>query len=127
MPNPTEPHAPRPRIYIVEFKNCRDSDPTPVFQVALSQHDNLKRHLEQRHPEAIVEIDVILIGMAGTIYEDYTISPLKRLGFKGNHLQSVLEKAAVCAAQQLHKVWTYRWRLVRQGTNSQRQARTGVG
>ena len=64
MPNPTEPHAPRPRIYIVEFKNCRDSDPTPVFQVALSQHDNLKRHLEQRHPEAIVEIDVRLIGMA---------------------------------------------------------------
>ena len=73
-----------------------------------------------------MDIDVILIGMAGTIYSDYTIAPLKRLGLKGAHFRSVLEKAAVCAAQQLLKVWRYRWHIVRQG-NRQGQARTGVG
>jgi ribonuclease HI len=124
--NPTQPRGRRPRIHIVEFKNCRDSDPTPVFNAALQQHEDLKNVLKERHPNAIVDIDVILIGMAGTIYTDYTIAPLKRLGLKGAHLRSVLEKAAVCAAQQLLKVWRYRWHIVRQG-NRQRQARTGVG
>jgi hypothetical protein len=110
----------------VEFKNCRDSDPTPVYSLACAQHGALEALLKERHPDAIVETDVILVGMAGTIYEDFTVAPLKRLGVQGSPLQSVLQKLAVCAAQQMHKVWSYRRKLIQQG-RGQAQTRMGVG
>jgi len=125
--DPTRPgHTRSPHIHIVEFKNCRDSDPTPVYSLACAQHGALEALLKERHPDAIVETDVILVGMAGTIYEDFTVAPLKRLGVQGSPLQSVLQKLAVCAAQQMHKVWSYRRKLIQQG-RGQAQTRMGVG
>jgi hypothetical protein len=103
-------------IYIVEFKNCRDSEPQPVSEAAATQHEELREQLVRRHPNARVRIVVILIGMAGTIYHDFTITPLQRLGVQGKELENTLQKVAICTVQQLH--------MIKQGNNTNR---TGIG
>jgi hypothetical protein len=68
-------------IYIVELKVCCDSSPEQTYQRALNQHDNLQRAICRKHPDAIVYIVVILIGVAGTAYEDFgSASPTRHQG-----------------------------------------------
>ena len=40
------------------------------------------------HPTAITHTVVILVGVAGTAYEDYTLAPLRRLGISAEQRQT---------------------------------------
>jgi hypothetical protein len=112
-------------IYIVELKVCCDSSPEQTYQRALDQHDNLQRAICRQHPDAIVYTVVILVGVAGTAYEDFTLAPLRRLGIRGNHLKQTTQKLAVCATQHMQKIWQHRQKL-QQGTAAA-NTRVGIG
>jgi hypothetical protein len=112
-------------IYIVELKVCCDSSREQTYQSALNQHDNLQRAICRKNPDAIVYIVVILIGVAGTAYEDFTLAPLRRLGIRGNHLKQTAQKLAVCATQHMQKIWQHRQKL-QQGTSAA-NTRAGIG
>jgi hypothetical protein len=68
-------------VYIVEFKVCQDTNPTPQWQRAMTQHAELCTMLQEAstcHPT--VHIVPVLIGAAGTVYQEYTVNSLKKLG-----------------------------------------------
>jgi hypothetical protein len=122
--DPTRPYQASSDIYIVEFKNCRDSEPQSASAVAAAQHEDLRQQMVRRHPHARIRTVVILIGMAGTIYQDFTITPLQQLGVQGNELEITLKKVVICTVKQLHKVWRHRWALIKQGNQ---KTRAGIG
>ena len=82
-------------IYIVELKVCCESSPEQTYQRAVDQHANLRRAICKQHPAAVVHTVVILVGVAGTAYEDYTLAPLRRLGISGKHLKQTIQKLAI--------------------------------
>ena len=112
-------------IYIVELKVCCDSSPEQTYQCAVDQHANLQRAICKQHPAAVVHTVVILVGVAGTAYEDYTLAPLRRLGISGKHLKQTIRKLAICATQHMQKIWQHRQQLQQQGTSA--AMRAGIG
>ena len=61
----------------------------------------------KQHPAAVVHTVVILVGVAGTAYEDYTMAPLRRLGISGRHLKQTIQKLAICATQHMQNIWQH--------------------
>ena len=90
-------------IYIVELKVCCDFSPEQTYQRAVEQHANLRSAICKQHPASIVHTVVILVGVAGTAYEDYTLAPLRRLGIRGKHLKQTIQKLAICATQHMQR------------------------
>eukprot|EP00983_Pelagomonas_calceolata_P117613 1160430-Pelagomonas_calceolata.AAC.2 len=76
-------------IHLVELKLCPDTNPPPItLEIAATQHaHNITRlkTLSSRNPNRNnkVTLDIILIGVAGTNYNDYTIKPLGASGGGG--------------------------------------------
>ena len=112
-------------IYIVELKVCCDSSPEQTYQRAVEQHANLRSAICKQHPASVVHTVVILVGVAGTAYEDYTLAPLRRLGISGKHLKQTIQKLAICATQHMQKIWQHRQKLQQQGTSA--AMRAGIG
>ena len=72
-------------IYLVEFKFCSDISPQQTLEKAHNQHQPLTQCLQTRSLRGIsrnnqVTLHVILLGVGGTIYNQYTITPLLNLG-----------------------------------------------
>jgi hypothetical protein len=68
-------------VYIVEFKVCQDTNPVPQWERALAQHAELSTLLQNASDyKPTIHIVPVLIGAAGTIYQEYTLNSLKRLG-----------------------------------------------
>jgi len=74
-------------IHLVEFKFCSDINPQQTLEKAHNQHQPLIQRLIQRlqnkEPEASLDATkshFILLGVGGTIYNPYTITPLLNLG-----------------------------------------------
>jgi hypothetical protein len=68
-------------VYIVEFKVCQDTNPTPQWDRALAQHTELSTLLQNASDcKPTIHIVPVLIGAAGTIYQEYTLNSLKKLG-----------------------------------------------
>ena len=113
-------------IYIVELKVCCDSSPEQTYQRALDQHATLRNAICKQHPSAVIHTVVILVGVAGTAYEDYTLAPLRRLGISGKHLKQTVQKLAICTTQHMQKIWQHRQKLQQQGTSAA-ALRAGIG
>ena len=78
---------------------CSDTNPQPTLQKAREQHKALISKLQTRscrhqHRNNRVTLHVILVGVAGTIYNHHTIQPLLNL--------SLSEHDAHKIAKQLH-------------------------
>ena len=74
-------------IHLIEFKFCSDINPQQTLEKAHNQHQPLIQRLIQRlqnkEPEASLDATkshFILLGVGGTIYNPYTITPLLNLG-----------------------------------------------
>ena len=50
---------------------------------------------------------VILVGVTGTAYEDYTFAPLRRLSISSKHLKQQVQKLAICATQHMQKILSH--------------------
>ena len=71
-------------IHLVEFKFCPNISPQQTLVKAHNQHQPLSSVYEQGASEASLEttksLHVTLLGVGGTIYNQYTITPLLNLG-----------------------------------------------
>jgi len=72
-------------IHLVEFKFCSDIRPQQTLEKAHNQHQPLIQRLQTRSLRGTsrnnqVTLHVILLGVGGTIYNQYTITPLLNLG-----------------------------------------------
>ena len=90
---------------VVEIKFCRDTDTAGQAQRAASQHTELVDAIKQADQSARVEYLVILVGVSGSIYTDWTLQPLQSLGVSGRHLRNLQFKLHCIAVQQLR--WIY--------------------
>jgi hypothetical protein len=65
-------------VHLIEFKFCEDTRPDSQLQKAKAQHSVLIANLN-RQGYREVKLHVILVGVMGTIYKDYTDKPLADL------------------------------------------------
>ena len=65
-------------VHLIEFKFCEDTRPDPQLQKANAQHSMHMANLN-RQGYIKVKLHVILVGVMGTIYKDYTDKPLADL------------------------------------------------
>ena len=98
-------------IHLVEFKFCSDINPQQTLEKAHNQHQPLIQRLRTRSLRGIsrnnkVTLHVILLGVGGTIYNQYTITPLLNLGIpthKVHQLATQLHCHANKKLKQDHK------------------------
>jgi hypothetical protein len=86
----------------MELKFCRDTDPTGQLTRATVQHSKLAEALRMAAPEAEVNTEIVLVGVSGAIYTDYTKDPLLRLGLTKGEWDKLKYRIHVAAVQQLH-------------------------
>jgi hypothetical protein len=96
----------RARYTIVEFKFCRDTDPRSQAAWATSQHSTLMQALKDADPMAIVTMEIILVGVSGAVYNEYTKDPLVRLGVTPGAWDRLRYGMHMAAVQQLHWIYT---------------------
>ena len=105
-------------ITLIEVKYTRDTDPTRSMRDPYGQHNKLYKTLEQRHPSACIDKKVIILGVAGTVFTYDTVSPLERMGVRGNHLKNTIHKLQRHAIQTLHSIWRSRQDKIRNGKHN---------
>jgi hypothetical protein len=96
----------RARYTVVEFKFCKDTDPSGQLSRASMQHADLVHALQLADPVASVDFEIILIGVSGAIYSDHTKAPLLRLGVAKGAWDKLKYKMHLAAVQQLHWIYT---------------------
>eukprot|EP00983_Pelagomonas_calceolata_P047469 1140657-Pelagomonas_calceolata.AAC.2 len=102
-PSHTDPTKILPQdrdIHLVEFKFCPDTNPFPNLEAASAQHTNTITRLKtrsSRNPTRNnrVTLHIILVGVTGTIYNDYTIQPFINLGLTRQKAKSLGSKHAL--------------------------------
>jgi hypothetical protein len=113
-PSPTDrPGLDPTEINIIEFKFVRDTDPTSNATDPSRQHSRLSNLLRTKHPQAIIHSRSILLGIAGTIYDQDTITQLHQVGVRGTQLKSTIQKLQRIAIQDLHATWLTRQSKIR--------------
>ena len=70
--------------HLIEFKHCENTRPEPQLRKAQEQHAALVNSFRNQG-YTTVTLHVILTGVMGTIYIDYTDQPLKKLGLAYLH------------------------------------------
>jgi hypothetical protein len=109
-------------IHLIELKYCPDTDPSNSLQKAAEQHADTICRLRTRslrNPERNnrVTLHIILLGVAGTIYNEYTISPLTRLGLTKHKAENLASKLSCHAIHRLTKIINTRHLLHFHGTS----------
>ena len=89
--------------------NCSDIYPQQTLEKAHNQHQPLIQHLRTRSLRGIsrnnqVTLHVILLGVAGTIYNQYTITPLLNLGISMHKVHQLATKQHCHAIKSLNKI-----------------------
>ena len=84
-------------IHLIEFKFCSDINPQQTLEKAHNQHQPLIQRLQTRSLRGIsrnnkVTLYVILLGVGGTIYIQYTITPLLNLGIPTHKVHQLATK-----------------------------------
>eukprot|EP00983_Pelagomonas_calceolata_P004776 156222-Pelagomonas_calceolata.AAC.1 len=98
---------PRDRdIYIIELKFCSNTKPEHTLLTAQNQHKNTienlcTKTLQGSHRNNRVTLHTILIVVAGTIYNPYTIDPLCNLGLAKEKAHNIATKLHLHAAKTL--------------------------
>jgi hypothetical protein len=106
-------------ITLVEVKYTRDTDPSRTLRDPHAQHSRLHEILRERHPTAVIERRIIILGVAGAIYTEATIRQLELLGVRGQHLSSTVHKLQRHAIQALHSTWKARQDTIRKARTQQ--------
>jgi len=96
-------------IHLVEFSFCSDINPQQTLEKAHIQHQPLIQHLRTRSLRDIsrnnkVTLHVILLGVGGTIYNQYTITPLLNLGITTHKVHQLATKLHCHAIKSLNKI-----------------------
>ena len=105
---------PRPRVTLVELKFCSDTQWQGARQRALAQHQALMHDIRAAHPNAQVELQVLLVGAVGSIYKEHTIKPLRTLGLDNQQISKLVRKLNVHAVQRAHDLVVHRRQHTRQ-------------
>jgi hypothetical protein len=84
-------------IHLVDFKFCPDIYPQQTLEEAHNQHQPPIQRLRTRSLRGIsrsnkVTLHVILLGVGGTIYNQYTITPLLNLGIPTHKVHQLATK-----------------------------------
>ena len=101
---------PRDRdIHLIELKFCSDTNPEPTLKTAQNQHKNTIESLRTKslrgsHCNNRVTLHTILIGVAGTIYNPYTIDPLCNLGLSKEKAHNTAKALHFHAVKALTKI-----------------------
>jgi len=109
-------------IQLVELKFCPDTNPYITSETAATQHAHTLTRLKtrssrNRNRNNKVTQHIILIGVAGTIYNEYTIKPLVNLGLSKYKAKSLASKLSCHAIQRLTTIINTRHALCLQGTS----------
>jgi hypothetical protein len=91
-------------FWIVEIKICKDTDPDPAYDRALSQHQELIESIKITLPNARVNYVPLLVGVTGTIYHA-TATFLEELGVKSSAHNQCLTDLNVAAVKALHEIY----------------------
>ena len=106
------------RITLIEYKYCRDTDPTGQLDRATLQHETLLSTLRHLHPSAAVAQVTIRMGVAGAVYEE-TLGQLEGLGVDSRAAKRALQRAHIQTIKCLTSIIRYRRiceRKARKGT-----------
>jgi hypothetical protein len=114
-------------IHLVELKFCPDTNPFITLERAVTQHSHTITRLKtrsSRNPNRNnkVTLHIILIGVAGTIYNEYTITPLINLGLTKQKAKSLAAKLRDHAIQRLTTIKNTRHALCFQGVSGRGSA-----
>jgi hypothetical protein len=88
-------------VHLIEFKLYEDTRPDPQLQKAKAQHSMLMANLN-RQGYREVELHVILVGVMGTIYKDYTDKPLADLDLDYHKIKKLTHKMNTPSDMHLH-------------------------
>jgi len=96
-------------IQLVKFKFCSDINPQQTLEKAHNQHQPLIQRPRTRSLRGIsrnnqVTLHVILLGVGGTIYNQYTITPLLNLGIPTHKVHQLATKLHCHAIKSLNKI-----------------------
>jgi len=110
-------------IHLKEFKFCSDINPQRTLEKALNQHQPLIQRLRTRSLRGIsrnnkVTLHVILLGDGGTIYNQYTITPLLNLGIPTHKVHQLATKLHCHAIKSLNKITKTRHKIHFNNSNS---------
>lgn len=111
-------HPQRHKYTFVEIKYCRDTQPTDQVARAEQQHAELINTL-RRHNEAgniTVELVVLPLGVAGTMYSSVKTDLQDKLGITGPTLNKLMRKLHYHAINALTKI--IRYRRIKMGTRT---------
>jgi ribonuclease HI len=118
MPNSEEGQRAAAKIILVEVKYTRDTDTSQQLTDAMAQHETMCTKLRENHPTARVEQVVILMGVAGTVYQEYTKAALYKLGVRRSHRDSTIRKMQLHSLTQLQDIWKKRQAAMRQAKHA---------
>jgi len=110
-------------IHLVEFKFCSDINPQQTLEKAHNQHQPLIQRLRTRSLRGIsrnnkVTLHVILLGVRGTIYNQYTITRLLNLGIPTHKVHQLATKLHRHAIKSLNKITKTRNKIHFNNSNS---------
>jgi len=96
-------------IHLVEFKFCSDINPQQTLEKAHNQLQALIQRLRTRSLRGIsrnnkVTLHVILLGVGGTIYNQYTITPVLNLGIPTHKVHQLATKLHCHAIKSLNNI-----------------------
>jgi len=97
-------------IHLVEFRFCSDINPQHTdIRKSANQHQPLIQRLRTRSLRGIsrnnqVTLNAILLGVGGTIYNQYTVTPLLNLGIPTHKLHQLATKLYCHAIKSLNKI-----------------------
>mgnify|MGYP006296909187 CR=1 FL=1 len=109
-------------IHLVEHKFCPDTNPGITLERAQTQHSHIITRLKTRslrnpNRNNKVTLHIILIGVGGTIYNDYTITPLINLGLTKERAKLLASQLRDHAIQRLSTIINTRHALCFQGAS----------
>eukprot|EP00983_Pelagomonas_calceolata_P015322 485776-Pelagomonas_calceolata.AAC.1 len=103
-------------IHLVELKFCPDTNPFITLERAATQHSHTVFKLNtrsSRNPNRSNKVNphIVLIGVAGTIYNEYTFTPLMNLGHTKQKAKSLASKLRDHTIQRLTSIINIRHAL----------------
>ena len=110
-------------IHLVEINFCSDINPQQTLEKAHNQHQPLIQRLRTRSLRCIsrnnkVTLHVILLGVGGTIYNQYTITSLLNLGIPTHKVHQLATKLHCHAIKSLNKITKTRHKIHFNNSNS---------
>ena len=105
-------------ITIIELKYCRASAPTQQLHKATSQHIKLQQDLATAY-NCPVNIQPILLGVSGAIYQHHTRTAIEALGVERGQLKRTLSRLHLHAVHSLRSIVSTRRHKDRKQTHTQ--------